>query len=415
MLWIEKQQKQIIININDNLKEKLKLELEIVVWDKNGKIIKRHRQEVKSWLKNFALFLKHQLHNENDVVVDTGGASATIICGLSECDLSYHSAGYGSLEFSANAGDNDDSFGIIVGSGTATVSPDDYNLASKIPHGTGSGQLDYDTHTFESPTITNGTVKFSISRSFKNSSGGDVNVNEVGLVIRSLSKAADKVCEDVKFLIIRDVLDSTVTVPDGGGLTVKYTISTSSDFVVNFIYLLYALFSGGSQDVTDTDGTSQTIKGSNQFYFDSERSERYVRKEIYNLIAGDDNDTFGVVVGSDNSTAWDVNQYNLASKISHGTGSGQLDYGTHSKYDLEELSDRFRIKISRSFYNGSGGQVSVGEIGLIGRYYISEGYSPDQFSIGPYYFMILRKVLSSLVTVDPEATLVVNYYIAIPK
>jgi hypothetical protein len=128
---------------------------------------------------------------------------------------------YGPLTF--NAGDNDDTYGIWVGSGSAPVSPSDCALASKIPHGTGTGQLDYDTHTVVS-SYSSTSSYVEIYRSFVNKSGSDVVVREVGLAARSRDSRQGI---DSKFLVARDVLPTPITVKPLGSLTVRYRISLS--------------------------------------------------------------------------------------------------------------------------------------------------------------------------------------------
>jgi hypothetical protein len=129
----------------------------------------------------------------------------------------------GGTPIAMSAADNDDTYGVVVGSGTATVTPTDYNLASKIPHGTGSGQLDYDTHTVAS-SYTSSSSYVEISRVFVNRSGSDIVVREVGLIARNYWKDGSTIY-DVKFLVARDVLPSPVTVKNLGSLTVRYRIS----------------------------------------------------------------------------------------------------------------------------------------------------------------------------------------------
>jgi len=132
----------------------------------------------------------------------------------------------GGVWLAMNAPDNDDSYGIWVGSGSAAVSPGDYNLASKIPHGTGAGQLDYEPHTITSSY--SGTSSYvEIARSFVNKSGGDVIVREVGLLARNYWKYSGAVTNDAKFLIARDVLPNPILVPNLASLTVRYRISLS--------------------------------------------------------------------------------------------------------------------------------------------------------------------------------------------
>jgi hypothetical protein len=154
-------------------------------------------------------------------VTDTSGASKTIYG-----EYSYATGGgtQGGVWLGAYGLDNDDSLGIIVGSGSNPVSPTDYALASKIPHGTGTGQLDYEPSTVTS-SYSSTFSYVEIARSFINKSGADIIVREVGLVGRNYWRDAAGVKTDVKCLIARDVLPAPITVKPLGSLTVRYRIS----------------------------------------------------------------------------------------------------------------------------------------------------------------------------------------------
>jgi len=205
---------------------------EIIVRDRNGKVISKHRQPCRSLLANFLRILRGVLLAKGGFTGAASGVKTT--CSVKKYDGSEGTAWIewydteelyaGGTPMGANAGDNDDSYGIMVGSGTKAVEIDDYNLESKIPHGTGSGQLDYDTHAI---TISEeaGQVKITITRPFKNNSGEPITVSEVGLGVRSYWKGKNGIKNDIKFLIARDKLSTTHTVPDGGSLTVKITIT----------------------------------------------------------------------------------------------------------------------------------------------------------------------------------------------
>jgi hypothetical protein len=148
-------------------------------------------------------------------VTDTSGVPRTVKCGV------YYVPTYLGTPLAMNAADNEDTYGVVVGRGTASVTPTDYVLSSKIPHGSGSGQLDYGTHTVTS-SYTSSSSYCEISRVFVNVSGSDVVVRETGIIARN---NWSKDTADVKFLIARDVLPSPVTVKNLGSLTVRYRIS----------------------------------------------------------------------------------------------------------------------------------------------------------------------------------------------
>lgn len=414
MLRVMRRKKRVDIYTNATLG---KPKLEIIVWDKNGKIIERKKVKAGSYLKNFALYLKGMIHGEGETVVSTGGTSVTV----HTIDLESHYYNDYSethtLTFNLlniNSGAGVDSYGIVVGNGTTAVSSTDYKLESQIANGTGSSQLSYDAHSFSTITVGGGVSQFSVARSFSNNSGANISVSEAGVVIYHRFYVYDysaTIYDETQYiLIVRDVF-SSVSVPDGGGLTVKYTFTIDSDFTEWFAYMLYAFMKGGDQTITDTSGASATAKG---YYSNShDRYYRYTApvEHLY-LLSGDDDTSFGIVVGT-GTTAFDQSQNALTSQIAQGTGSGQLDYQTHTTYDLEDLTDKYRIKTTRTFYNGSGASITVNEIGL---YVYERIYMKD--ADGTWIdittkWMAARKVVSQ--AVDADATLNIHWYVAIPK
>jgi hypothetical protein len=193
-------------------------------------IIEKDRKVVykgisKSFVLNFAKLLGAMFS-----ATATGTAVSTTVTGKDGAPKTVYSEWYGAswqgggTPMAANAPDNDDSFGIIVGSGTTPVSTSNYNLASMISHGTGSGQLDYDTHS-PVPSYASTSSYIEISRVFVNKSGADVVVREVGLVYRNYWKDVGGVRVDQKILMARDVLPTPITVKNLGSLTVRYRVS----------------------------------------------------------------------------------------------------------------------------------------------------------------------------------------------
>jgi len=197
-------------------KANIKVLYELEVKDKNGKLLTKQKGVSKSLLANFMHWFRAKLGNFSDEpVVDTGGVSRTILATSLQ-----HSSGFGLM----NAGDDDDDKGIMVGSGTVSVTPDDYQLASKISHGTTTGHLDYGPHTFEAVTVSDSVSSCRVSRTFTNLSGASVTVNELGIAIW-MRDSADN---GINVLILRDVLASPISVPDGATLTVRYTFQVTA-------------------------------------------------------------------------------------------------------------------------------------------------------------------------------------------
>jgi len=214
----------------------VKVEYEVEVRDKDGKLLKREKGESRSLLKNFMACLRALMIaavNTTANVVTTGGAEETVkdvsgadqtIWGGWRADTIYG----GGWPMAINAPDDDDSHGIVVGVGDTPVSPEDYKLAGKIAHGSGSGQLDYGTHSFEAIVVEDKVSKFRVSRTFTNISGASVTVKEIGIIAWCYYRNNAAVKKDVKFLIVRDVLITPTTIPDGASLNVRYTFSVEA-------------------------------------------------------------------------------------------------------------------------------------------------------------------------------------------
>lgn len=109
-----------------------------------------------------------------------------------------------------------DAHGPVVGTGTNAVTPGDYNLQTKITHGTGAGQLSYGANTKATTPTTSGNMRyFEHQRIFTNSSGADITVYEFGMIAKAFSAAQ-------YFLMCRDVNPTGVLIQSTKALTLKY-------------------------------------------------------------------------------------------------------------------------------------------------------------------------------------------------
>ena len=174
----------------------------IEVYDDKGNLIEKKSGKGDSILDNWIkLFLAIRGGYSYDFK-DTGGASRSFdTLAITQCSML--------------APEGDDSYGIVVGTSTDSVSSDDFNLHGKISHGTGSGQLSYGaTSTYND--VSGLRQDRGLQRSFDNNSGANITINEIGMVM----KISDGT-EVANVLIARDVISAT-TVPNGGRVTVKY-------------------------------------------------------------------------------------------------------------------------------------------------------------------------------------------------
>lgn len=133
--------------------------------------------------------------------------------------------------------------------------------------------------------------------------------------------------------------------------------------IVNaFIALLQAQFLAGlgsTISVKDTGGTIRNIYNGNQSY-----NAMHV-----NSPAGDT--SYGIVVGS-GTNAVNINNYQLQTLITNGTGSGQLQYGaTVINSTFQIVGSDAYFSFSRTITNNSGTDITVNEIGLIVNQYIN--------------------------------------------
>lgn len=136
---------------------------------------------------------------------DTAGATKTPSGDLTD---------YYTLRCTANAADA--TFGIVVGLDNTAVDIEDYALASKCAHGTGANEFSYGGpvgFTLGSDATSNTVIA---TRTFANSSGNDIIVKEIGLIVSNATG---------KFLILRDIIaDPGLTVLTTEELTVNYKI-----------------------------------------------------------------------------------------------------------------------------------------------------------------------------------------------
>ena len=126
-----------------------------------------------------------------------------------------HSYGAGSGIVDAPSGNNN--YGIVVGTGTNAVTISNYALQTKIATGTGAGELSYGACTVDSDvTIDGSTAYFQIYRTFTNSSGAGITIQEIG-IIKLITGTS------YYFLLERSLSENTIA--DAASATLTYKIS----------------------------------------------------------------------------------------------------------------------------------------------------------------------------------------------
>ncbi|MEM2163680.1 MAG: hypothetical protein QXR62_04570 [Candidatus Bathyarchaeia archaeon] len=210
---------------------KLRGTLHITVYNQNNEKLQELETESKSLVLNLARVLTSGLSASGGESLGVKGVQrSTTVYDYDGIERTVWTHWYASVEagggvmLAMKAAEGDDTFGILVGSGSTPVAYNDYKLFSKISHGSGAGQLYYQS---QSTVSSFGALSsyVELARSFVNVSANPVIVREVGLAARSYWKDRYAVQQDQKFLIARDVLPNPVTVPSLATLVVRYRIS----------------------------------------------------------------------------------------------------------------------------------------------------------------------------------------------
>jgi len=226
------------INIKDKIQDALKLHnnidvrLTATVKDKDGKIIKVHKQHSHSFVANFLAMLASLMYNNNGSMNNYYYFTA-----INNTWWSYDPTNTTAKNaFTILSSANGPLFGIVIGTGTATPTPNDYalgNLTQNLTYGPhtisptpGTSALSNGSSTPSSGVLTpsGNTTSFSISRTFQNNSGTSITITEVGIYAYIIVNGDTY----MNVLIIHDLLSSPVTVPNSAVLTVTYTISVTT-------------------------------------------------------------------------------------------------------------------------------------------------------------------------------------------
>ena len=179
----------------------------VVVRDRSGKVLSRFRRKSRSFVKQWNQVIYRQTSNVNINVTDIGGVARSMTYDVN-------------LLMKAAAGEIN--YGIVVGTGDTAVVIGDYSLETRIAEGAGGGQLNYTASTVAVSVVSAPTCGFLLSRSAVNNSGVLITVKESGIYWRYKEFATW-----YYFLAVRDVFGAPQDVPDGGSITVNYTLRVS--------------------------------------------------------------------------------------------------------------------------------------------------------------------------------------------
>ena len=193
---------------------KRELWYKVTVRDRDGKTLSHEERKSRSFLNIWNRVVAAQL-----LALSFPGSQMVTDINGSPWPLGYGTHGW---NFRMDGAANNQALGIVIGTSNTPVSISDYAMGSQITQGTGTGQMDHLTTVINASVVADPHCDFFVSRSFANNSGGLITVRESGIYImmeRSLSPfSAAYGCG------VRDVFGTPQDVPDGGGITIEYTL-----------------------------------------------------------------------------------------------------------------------------------------------------------------------------------------------
>ena len=185
----------------------------VIVRNRNGKVLSQKEEKSRSFLGLWNKMIWTQMTGASYpalMVTDINGNSWPLGVGTS------------GNNFRMNGGAENTNMGIVIGTGNTPVDVSDYRMSALIAQGFGVGQMDYMVMVINPSIVADPDCDFFLSRQMANNSGGLITVRESGIYVmmeRSLSPfTAAYGCG------VRDVFATPQDVPDGGGITIEYTL-----------------------------------------------------------------------------------------------------------------------------------------------------------------------------------------------
>lgn len=189
------------------MKGRLQLDYDIVIKDKDGKVLGHYHKKGKAFVQHLINMLGGSMRaiaGDGWTMVDTGDVSRAINPNISV--------------FAANGGVGNNAKGIQVGTGVTAVALAQTKLVTLIAEGVGAGQLNYGATTINNPTTVGSTRQFIITRIVTNNSGASITIQEGGLACEAGSGPWN-------FLVDRFL--QAFAVPNLGSALITLTISVT--------------------------------------------------------------------------------------------------------------------------------------------------------------------------------------------
>ncbi len=206
---MNKEKKQKRVQVSKKVEEGLSYSVE--VRDKEGRVIQRISAPSRSYVEQWNQLINVQcMGAAAETLKDTNG------------DVWADVPKY-ATNFASGAPIGDTGYGLRVGKGFTAVAIDDFALETPLEEGTGVDEFEHQAMTWTDPAVVGPTSSFTMKRIFVNNSGAPISgIRELGLYHMFRGGGG------VKYALgFRDVLPGGVTVPDGGSITVIYTIAVT--------------------------------------------------------------------------------------------------------------------------------------------------------------------------------------------
>jgi len=201
--------------------------LTIIVRDSKGNVIKVHRQRSHSPTSNFIglmLPVAYFINTGSSYTLENIGNSTY---GYKPC----LSNGCQNIAYPNNNANSPTYFVMIeVGNGEQSNPLTATKLGAPISNGSGSGQLIYGAASIPSNIVVSGdSAYFYIAQTYTNQSGGTITITEVGIIMYLVLQTANTTGYTVvgSLLTWYDVLSSSISVPNGGSVTIYYTFTVN--------------------------------------------------------------------------------------------------------------------------------------------------------------------------------------------
>lgn len=132
--------------------------------------------------------------------------------------------------FLTSAGAGNSIYGIVVGSGTASISIEDYKLESKYEHGATANTLDYGLMSYTSSYAGSGSMAMQ-TRTFINNSGEPITIREAAIYSWGTGSSATPpiTSSASSYLCIARKLTGDVILQDQQSVNISFVFNTSTE------------------------------------------------------------------------------------------------------------------------------------------------------------------------------------------